>query len=121
MQPARRQTRSGHCHQTKSEGTASGRASFHGFTIEPPEPSVEGDSRLSPQRFHQRQTLVEPSHQAVVRINLERREQADYGRRCRPDLQTTVAQLVQRSEALGQMDRLHGSEIINTTHPNRNR
>src|SRR5262249_50887412 len=77
------------------------RLGLHRAALQPPEPAVEVDRGLGPGRLHQPYALVETGDEAV-RLDAERahrpsRAGAD------ADLDPAVAELVQRGDALGQV------------------
>ncbi len=77
---------------------------LHGCVLQLPEPPVEVDPWLGPKCLHQPQSLVEPGHQAGG-IDLDRGKHSMPPARADADLDPTAAQLVQRGQVLGEVDR----------------
>jgi len=80
------------------------RLRLHGRAFQLPESPVEGDPWLRPERFHQPQPLGETSHQAAG-IDAERGEHPESPSGADADLKASSTQLVQRTQALGQVNR----------------
>src|SRR5206468_12901456 len=74
---------------------------LHGSVLQLPEPPVEVDPWLGPERLHQAQPLVEPGHQTDG-IDLERGKHSMQPARADADLDPTATQLVQTAQVLVQ-------------------
>src|ERR1700691_3393577 len=81
------------------------RLGLHRRVLELPELAVEGDTRLGPQRLHQRKTLGEPRN-VPLGIHAEGSELAPLAAGADADVDPAAAQLVQRAHGLRQM---HGA------------
>src|ERR1700730_15138201 len=78
---------------------------LHHGTLELPEATAEGDARLGPAGLHQLQSFREASDEAG-RINLEGGEHSPPSSGSNTDLEAPTTELIERADALGEVDRI---------------